>query len=126
MFKGQPSDVSSLPTSLRTALEAEWTQMARAEHAAVASFARFTLQLMSIGAPAELLGAAQTAAADECRHAKICFGLAAVYGGRAVEPSCFPVGSSMDLQADLKSVAIRSVLRFNFGVCHFGLTIVVF
>lgn len=57
----------------------EWLEDARMEHASIASFARFTLDLLAYGAPAELVEAAQRAALDEVEHARACFGLAARY-----------------------------------------------
>ena len=48
-------------------LAAEWSRDALAEHASIASFARFSLQLMAVGAPSALLADAQRAASDEAR-----------------------------------------------------------
>jgi hypothetical protein len=56
------------------------------EHASVAAFARFSLELRAHGAPAELLSAAQRAGADEIEHARLCFALASRYAGRALGP----------------------------------------
>ena len=53
-----------------------WLEQGEGEHSSVASFARHTLQLMSIGASADLLSASQQAAVEEVRHSKICYGLA--------------------------------------------------
>ena len=64
------------PGPLRDAVVKAWTTAARAEHASVASFARFTLQLLHLGAPADLVADAQQAALDEVRHARLCFGVA--------------------------------------------------
>jgi hypothetical protein len=90
---------------VRERLAKKWAGDGVAEHASVASFARFTLQLMSVGAPASLLFAAQRAAADEVRHARICFALAAAYAGKPVEPNTFPLVSPVHLETDLASVA---------------------
>jgi hypothetical protein len=62
---------------------AHWTQEAAFEHASIASFAQLTLDLLAVGAPPELLTAAQRAALDEIEHAKIAFALATAYGGSA-------------------------------------------
>jgi hypothetical protein len=61
-------------------LRDRWLTSAAHEHASVAAFARVGLQLLSLGAPAELLRATQQAMADEVRHAQLCYGLAAAYG----------------------------------------------
>jgi len=64
----------------RAALAAHWTTIARLEHASVASFARFTLDLMALGAPPHLLTAAHAAAADEVDHAARAFAIASALG----------------------------------------------
>lgn len=57
--------------------EAErWLAEARAEHAAIASFARSILELMAVGAPLDLVEASQQALADQIRHARACLLLA--------------------------------------------------
>lgn len=69
-----------LPESLRSRVAREWLADALMEHASVAAFARFTLQLMANGAPPELLAGAQQAALDEVEHAQACFAIASRYG----------------------------------------------
>src|SRR5690606_26260413 len=56
--------------NLRTKLAAHFTHMGLMEHASVAAFARFTLQLLSLGAPAALIEASNQALIDETRHAR--------------------------------------------------------
>jgi hypothetical protein len=68
-------------------IAAEWLEDARMEHASIASFARFTLDLLAYGAPAGLVEAAQRAGLDECEHAKLCFGLAARFGAGVQGPA---------------------------------------
>lgn len=63
-----------------------WLHIAALEHASVASFARFSLQLMALGAPPELLAATQQAGADEVEHARLAYGLASAYAGRPLGP----------------------------------------
>jgi hypothetical protein len=65
--------------SISERIASEWLQDARMEHASIAAFARFTLELLTYGAPAELVEAAQRAGLDEVEHARLCFGLAARY-----------------------------------------------
>ena len=74
----------------RARLAAAWLEDARMEHASVASFARAALELLAVGAPAELVGACAAAGADEVRHARLCFSLAAAYGGEAQGPGPLP------------------------------------
>ena len=42
---------TALPTTMRNAIGRAWLRDARLEHASIASFAKFTLQLLSLGAP---------------------------------------------------------------------------
>lgn len=78
--------IEALSSELAHGLAAWWREVAAMEHASVASFARFSLELLSLGAPPELLMAAQRAAADEIEHARVAFGLASAYAGEAVGP----------------------------------------
>jgi hypothetical protein len=80
------ANAAASPSALDAALARAWLADALAEHASVASFARATLELMAVGAPADLLAAVQRAALDEIRHARACFALAARHGGAPVEP----------------------------------------
>jgi hypothetical protein len=73
--------------AIRTALAEAWLEDALQEHASVASFARFVLELLSVGAPHDLVAAATQAGLDEVEHARLCFELAsAADGGRALGP----------------------------------------
>lgn len=80
--------VEALPDpALRQALSEAWLGDALLEHASIASFARFTLQLLNLGAPSELVEASQQASLDEVRHARDCFALASRYGTAPLGPS---------------------------------------
>jgi hypothetical protein len=70
----------------RQALAERWARIGALEHASVASFARFTLQMMALGAPADLLRDIQAAALDEVRHAELAYGLASAFAGAPVGP----------------------------------------
>ena len=72
--------VPSAPGDWNARIASEWLEDARMEHASIASFARFTLDLLAFGAPSELVERAQRAALEEVEHARQCFGLAARYG----------------------------------------------
>ncbi|MRG93124.1 ferritin-like domain-containing protein [Polyangium spumosum] len=96
-------DVASLDPAVRRALADAWTEIAALEHASVASFARFTLQLMALGAPPELLFAAQTAAADEVEHARVGYALASRYADRPIGPAKLDL-SGVPLETDLRAV----------------------
>ncbi len=80
----------TLPAPTRDAAAARWTRAALAEHASIAAFARFTLQLMALGAPPELLLAAHAALADEVEHARVSFAIAAALAGGPVGAGPLP------------------------------------
>ncbi len=80
------ADPSGLDDEARRALAEHWLAAAALEHASVASFARFTLELLGLGAPPELVVASQSASIDEVLHARIAYGLASRFLGREVGP----------------------------------------
>jgi len=112
---GHVSDdrVQSLPLAQRRRLAALWLDDATAEHASIASFARATLELLAVGAPPELVFAAQQASLDEVRHARTCFTLAALYAGEAAEPGPLPAPSLRS--PDLLSLACDTFLEGCVG-----------
>ena len=75
-----------VPESEREALAAHWAREAAGEHASVASFARATLDLLAVGAPADLVAGVQAAALDEVEHARIAFSMASAYAGAPLGP----------------------------------------
>jgi hypothetical protein len=79
-------EVSRLDETTRAALARAWTDEARTEHASVASFTRMVLELLSLGAPAELVGETLGAAEDERRHAIAAFSFASHYGQVELAP----------------------------------------
>ena len=83
-------DVTSLSSAAREALAAVWTETARSEHASVPAFARLSLTLVSLGAPARLVEAAHRAALEEIDHARLAFALAGAYAGERVGPGALP------------------------------------
>lgn len=83
-------DVSALSMGQRLFLAKLWRASGQAEHASVAAFARVSLELMALGAPADLLTEVQLAMGDEIEHAKLCFGIASTLLGEGVGPAAFP------------------------------------
>ena len=106
--------VSSLEPRQRKRFAAKWSEQGLAEHASVASFARHVLELMSHGAPSDLIQAAQAAAVDEITHARICFALASVYADGHV--SCEPGALALQGSAQLAT----SVAELMNGVILHG------
>jgi hypothetical protein len=98
-------DVDSLDPATRAALADVWTQDALAEHASIASFSRFVLQCLSVGAPADIVEGAERACRDEIEHARIAFGFARAYGGRDVGPGRLDVTGALEDALDPADIA---------------------
>ena len=113
--------ISGLNRKTRRALSKHWSSVAAMEHASVASFARFSLQLMALGAPPELLLATQAAAADEVRHAQITFGIASEYAGAPVGPGALDlsgVTTDTDLIGALRGLILEACVGETLGVAE--------
>jgi hypothetical protein len=90
---------------LGATLAAHWQLAALMEHASVAAFARFSLELLALGAPPDLLLECARAMNDETLHAELCFGLASRYGGKAVGPG------PLSMESALADVTLESAVR---------------
>ncbi len=86
---------AACPEKMRKAAAEFWTRVGLMEHASVAAFSRFSLQLMALGAPSDLLQKSHEAAADEIRHARDAFALASHYAGRPVGPGVLPMEGAL-------------------------------
>lgn len=80
-------DLSGLSPLERAQLAAHWSRLGQMEHASIAAFARFNLQLLALGAPADLVEACNQALVDETSHARLCFAFASAYAGTKLGPS---------------------------------------
>lgn len=78
------------------ALAKAWRDDGVMEHASVASFARFTLAMLSLGAPPDIVADAQRAALDEVSHARACLDLAASFDGEPMGPGALDVRGAVD------------------------------
>jgi hypothetical protein len=87
---------------------AAWTKDALLEHASIASFARFTLELLAVGAPPKLVVASQSAGRDEVQHAQKCFLIASRFSGKKLGPGPLDL-TGVEAARDLRSVAIATV-----------------
>lgn len=96
-------EIDALPEALRARLAEHHAAVAAMEHASVASFARFSLQLLALGAPAELVAEAHRAALDEIEHARLAYGIASRFAGRALGPSILPEATA-PLSADMVQI----------------------
>jgi hypothetical protein len=107
---GEVPDTGGLPVRERMELGEHWLRAALLEHASVASFARFTLELLRWGAPPTLVAQAQRAALDEVEHARRCFALAGAYLGQPLGPAEMALGDAVALSptfADFVEAVVR-------------------
>lgn len=85
-----------------------WQAAALMEHASIAAFARFTLQLLQLGAPLALTLESQAAMLDETDHARRCFALAARYGGTAIGPG------ELDMNGAFAAESLSTIVEQTF------------
>jgi hypothetical protein len=93
-----------LAATVRERLARDWLRAARLEHASIAAFGRFLLELLAFGAPAELVALTIQAMDDERRHAELCFALASEFAGLPLGPS------ELDLEGALPSPTLERSL----------------
>jgi hypothetical protein len=86
---------AGLDETARAVLARAWLDDALQEHASIAAFARFAMQMLAVGAPSDLVMDAQRAAIDEVRHARVCFSLARRYGETETGPSVLRVDDAL-------------------------------
>jgi hypothetical protein len=101
--------IPTASSALRDRLAAYWTEVALAEHASIASFARHILHLLAVGAPPALVCDAQRALADEVEHARLGFALASLYGGTGVGPGPLPQAGATG--AEGLAAIVEAVIR---------------
>jgi hypothetical protein len=107
-------EAACLPARIRAELAARWLGDAALEHASVASFARFVLDLLAAGAPADLVRAAQAAMRDEIDHAERCYALGSRHAGRALGPGPLPI-AGVTAGGPLADIALRAVIEGCIG-----------
>lgn len=97
----------------RTKAAQYWAKVAMMEHASVASFSRFSLELMSVGAPIELLALAHQAALDEVKHTQISLSIANQFNSASFAPGSFPISSKVVDSAfgNMKKIAMAAALE---------------
>lgn len=89
----------------------EWLHDGQEEHASIASFSRFSLDLLRFAAPPQLLQATHQAAAEEVQHAKLAFGLAVHLRGDAdagVQVKPFPI-TNVEVSPSLHVMVSRTL-----------------
>jgi hypothetical protein len=85
----------AIDAEVRSALARRWERIGQLEHASVAAFARFAMQLLALGAPPELVTDTTRAMADETAHARLAFGLASAYAGRPLGPGPLAIDGAL-------------------------------
>jgi hypothetical protein len=103
--------VAALPAELSSVVGGEWARAAQFEHASIASFGRFALELLAVGAPSELVAAAHRAALDEIEHARLCFSLASLYSGVPRGPGPLPLDARAFNKPNLATMTHATVLE---------------
>jgi hypothetical protein len=112
---GGAPDAAGLPEATRRALAEAWARDGLFEHASVASFSRFSMQLLALGAPADLIRDTHAGAMDEVRHAELCLGLASGYFGYPVEPAALPIPAPIAIVPDLPAIAAEVAMEGCIG-----------
>ncbi len=99
-------DIEQLDPFTREVLSRGWAADGCFEHASVASFSRFVMELLAIGAPASLVADAQRALGQEVDHARAMFGLASAYGGTRIGPTDLDIRGALSSSHDPVDVAV--------------------
>jgi hypothetical protein len=105
---------SAASPGLREVIGAGWLEQALMEHASVAAFARFSLQLLALGAPAELCSQAGQAMRDEIEHARACFELARRHCDDDVGPGPLDMTNALDA-TDLETIMLGTIAEGCIG-----------
>jgi hypothetical protein len=98
-------DLASCTESQRYRAAAHWARVGAMEHASIAAFARFTLHLLSLGAPADLIALSQQAMGDETEHARLAYALASSYADLPLGPGALAIHGSLDASTTDEIVA---------------------
>ena len=97
-----------------------WVERSFSEHASIGTFAKFSVELMSLGAPLWFLERANIAALQEIEHARISFDILNMYlmhnyaENGCVEYSAFPT-HSVNIDGDHNRIALDTAIGGCFG-----------
>lgn len=105
----------ALEQGLANRVAEHWLDCARMEHASVAAFARFALQLMHLGAPPELLQCTAQAMQDEIAHATACFAQAKRVSGKALSAGALEVSKALEQELAPVQIAVGVFLEGCIG-----------
>jgi len=140
--KGRPLRHEGAPVLAREVLRGDWCdalaldlhghdpapliehlrRVALLEHASVAAFAQVSLELLSLGAPPDLIEAAHRAALDEIRHARMCWSVLAALEGapRGPSPMAIPPAGAVDPEQVLVNTVIDGCVGETLGSLLFA------
>jgi hypothetical protein len=110
----QEATVAVLDPELSSVIRRGWVAQALMEHASVAAFARFSLQLLALGAPAELLAQSANAMSDEIEHARACFELARRHGEADAGPGPLDMAGALEA-TELEAVLLGTIAEGCIG-----------
>lgn len=100
-----PAEPADLDGDTREAIASAWSAAALGEIAKADAFAALAMDLGALGAPPKLVDAANRAALDEVRHARLCLSLAEAYAGHAIDLAD-PTARTSAPAADLIELAV--------------------
>lgn len=106
--------LESLSPQKRERLSGGWRKIALMEHASIAAFARFQLELLSLGAPAALVEATNQALIDETLHARTAFALTSLFSGQAEGPGPLEISGALGGEG-LEEIALMVLLEGCIG-----------
>lgn len=102
-------DAEALSSGEREVVAAAWAKAGAEEHASIASFSQFLLDLMSLGAPPSLVRGTTRAIEEEVEHAQACFGIASALSESPIGPGPIELGSTT--LARSPEAILRSAIR---------------
>lgn len=109
----------------RGAITEGWSLAAQQEHASIASFSKFSLELMAVGAPPSFLVRAHKAALDEIDHARMSFRVASCCAGQPLGPGPLPfsvasISETMTLHGSAIAAALDGCLNETIAALEAG------
>lgn len=101
---------SALNQAQREQVAAHWANAGCSEHASIASFSKFLMELLSLGAPRALVEGTTQAIRDEIEHATSCFNIASAYAGVTLGPLKVDIQDSLNQSHDIVHI-LRAVIE---------------
>lgn len=117
--------LKALAPDERRSVTEGWTFAAQQEHASIASFSKFALELLAVAAPPPLLVSAHRAGLDEIEHARMSFKIASLCAGQPLGPGPLPISAqsitqSLTLQASAVAAALDGCLNETIAALEAG------